>query len=102
MSINGGIRANTLLVTARHRLTVGAGQDRAWRPSGRHHARRAGDSRTQCGIVAIEWVLFWSMRFDPSDKHSCRECAYLVTVAASGERKRRESTAPGEDSHRDV
>jgi hypothetical protein len=102
VSINGGIRANTLLVTARHRLTVGAGLDRAWRPSGRHHARRAGESRTQCGIVAIEWVLFWDMRFDPGDKHSCSECAYLVTVAAHDVRNRRESTARGDDSHPDV
>ena len=56
MSINGGIRANTLLVTARHRLTVGAGQDKSlasvwtapcpprWRESHavRHRGHRVG------------------------------------------------------------
>lgn len=74
MNRTGGKSADKLLVTARHRVTVTSGFDRLWRPYGPHHARRAGDGRTLCGLVAIEFVIFWDMRFDPFDRQSCPEC----------------------------
>jgi hypothetical protein len=30
---------------------------------------------TVCGQVAIEWTMFWDLRFDPEGAGGCRACA---------------------------
>jgi hypothetical protein len=73
-----------LLVTARHRVTIRSGSERLWRPYGPHHARRVGDGRTLCGLVAIEWSIFWDMAFNPGDHQSCPQCASLAASRGAG------------------
>lgn len=70
--------SNTYLVTARHRLVSGAADGPRWRPYGVHHARRAGDPFTVCGIPAIEWRMFWTTEFDGNDDQACPACAMLL------------------------
>lgn len=72
------LREDTLLVSARRAISIRSDGTRA--PYGPHHARRAGDPTTLCGLAAIEWTIFWEMRFIADHPTSCAECA---TVAAT-------------------
>ncbi len=68
---------DTFFVTAPYRLTFGEWPNDRWIPAGEVHARHAGSGRTACGLVALEWPIFWGHEFEPGPE-SCRGCLRIV------------------------
>ena len=67
----------TYFVTARHRVRWGRDGVISWVPFERGHLRRAGDSRTACGEVAMDWPIFWDMPVG-DDNDLCVDCTMRV------------------------
>lgn len=61
-------------------------------PYGKHHARRGGDPRTLCGLVAFDWPIFWTRHFDVDSVECCLDC--IIALA-------RESTPRQPSSSKD-
>ena len=71
----------TYLVTAPHvSLASPGGQPRM--PYGTWHAREVGSPRTVCGLPALTWHFFWTLRFERGGSRACRECAHALAAAA--------------------
>jgi hypothetical protein len=78
-------RLPTWLVSAAHarRVVVDGREQRV--PFATHHARQIGATTTACGMLAINWVNFYSSAFEPAEPGACSRCATalgLVTFAA--------------------
>ena len=80
----------TWLVSAKHRTVVSSDGDSDWFPVGVHHARRASENLTACGIVAIGWPVFWLMPFVQDASTSCPACIEAVTTAGDVSHRERQ------------
>ena len=67
------VDASTLFVTAKHRTRSWEDSGGTWVPFATHHARRPGDLVTLCGVSAVEWRIFWDLRFSSTDARSCED-----------------------------
>jgi hypothetical protein len=66
------------LVTAPH-MQVPPLADRDERvPHGQWHAREAGNNRTACGLPAVDWHFFWTLRFDRAGARGCPGCIEVL------------------------
>jgi hypothetical protein len=81
------IRPGMWFVTGSHRVTTDDWPHPQWRPPGLHHARRAGEGRTRCGLTAVEWPIFWEMEFSPQDALACQDCVMGTRRSESSERE---------------
>lgn len=62
------------LVSAPHRVFAQA----RWEPYDLWHARVPGSLTTACGLPAIGWTIFWSLRFEQGRGRRCARCARVV------------------------
>ena len=68
-------------VSAPHK--VRQGPEGAWSPYGLRHARQVGQARTECGLVALDWPMFWELPFLVGDRSRpvCEMCHDMVVRA---------------------
>ena len=80
------------LVTAPREVHVVTRQGNAWNPYGEWHARKVGSPCTACGLGAVNWHYFWTLRFDDAESRACPRCA----LASSGRRRRDPDAVPSD------
>ena len=71
-------RLPTWLVSAAHVRRVMAEGREERVPFATHHARQIGASTTACGILAVNWVNFYSSAFLPGEPGACHRCAAAI------------------------
>ncbi|GAB3857810.1 hypothetical protein GCM10028801_16810 [Nocardioides maradonensis] len=47
-------------------------------PWGKAHLRREGDAVTACGLVAVEWHVFWDVQLSAAGVDACSECVGVL------------------------
>ncbi|KRE97993.1 hypothetical protein ASG88_17585 [Nocardioides sp. Soil777] len=47
-------------------------------PSGVVHARIDSELSTACGLLAVDWRVFWTRQFDVRDEDACTRCSTVV------------------------
>jgi hypothetical protein len=77
--MNVSITPETLFVTGSHRVRTDESPESPWTPPGAHHARRAGEAWTRCGLTAVEWPIFWELQFSADNPLACVACAVQVS-----------------------
>ena len=65
-------------VAARHGTTVLGESGPSWQPYGIQHARSLGSSRTECGLSALNWRIFWELPFPGTRGPTCPDCLKAV------------------------
>jgi hypothetical protein len=71
------------LVSAPHAVSCEWSSAHARRPYGTWHARSVGDLQTVCGISAVDWQIFWTLRFEPSRTEACLDCVATLRAQAT-------------------
>lgn len=66
------------LVTAAHAVPSGPTSPDAGAPYGLWHARTIGSLQTACGMPAVTWHYFWSLRFHQAGARACPDCTRIV------------------------
>jgi len=66
-------------------------------PAGVHHAHQPGQPRAACGATALDWEIFWGLRFRPGSPDNCERCEAALDSghdSAAIPRSRRRSRHP--------
>ena len=71
------------LVSAPQRAPLNWGDDASAKPFGTWHARRSGSLQSACGLPAVNWYFFWTLRFSDAGARACVDCGKAVRVAAT-------------------
>jgi hypothetical protein len=66
------------LVSSAHTISGDWNSPHARRPYGTWHARKVGDLQTACGVSAVTWPFFWTLRFDPMRPEACPACVAVL------------------------
>jgi len=85
-------RLPTWLVSAAHVRTVVVNGREQRVPFANHHARQIGATTTACGMLAVNWVNFYSSAFEPGEPGACGRCATALGSLSSAATQ---SPAPG-------
>jgi hypothetical protein len=73
----------TYLVTAPHIAASRKGDPQVRMPDGEWHARQEGSLQTVCGVPAVTWHLFWTLRFDRAGPRACPACTRALVLATT-------------------
>ena len=80
-TVRKGMNRDQWVVSTPHTVAAGDGLPKPW---GKHHARRAGDPFTACGVAAITWRMLWNTAFSSAHPDACRDCATVIAATPEG------------------
>jgi hypothetical protein len=75
-----------LLVSARHGRELFSNGHVTWTPYGTWHLKKAGSLTTACGLPAVGWPIFWTLRVEKAGHDACGAC---LSKSRSGRNPRR-------------